>query len=451
MDSASNLEASDSLLIIFTHASAGVKHLRLTDALYSYHSHSSQDTYPAIFGTHNLKVNFWQWIKNFNLFIRQIFEWLQRSFLRDIATLYYQKWLRCRTQRIYHQLSILFDQHLEQPKKVVLVSTHYGLSHQLAAVKNRLEREKNIRIYLVVQVPDASFHPIWLVPKADLILVPDNETKHKLAVYRAQKKIRPINIDVCPYPFHQDFLTNLSRDEFRLRRKQLNPKYEAKLNIALPISGGIVDFQYFVNLFEYLEQQPLKFQLSLAARFNRAARDFIFNFINKNYVQIYPSRTDHQLVNDYLRLYLSEIIGLEISQPNEQAFKVLLDPVQRGGSIMLFSQPIGQRERDNLSFIRRWNFIPTEVEQEQLWNLAQQQQPIAQDLLTKARSWRGLQLPTDPQQAAQFIVWFYLQQGFLQMLRYLPDLEQNKREINDQGAAIFWQKLQNLVGEDLNL
>jgi hypothetical protein len=51
------------------------------------------------------------------------------------------------------------------------VCTHFGLAHKLAAIKEKLQKEKQVRMVLVVFVSDDTFQHIWYIDGADLLVV----------------------------------------------------------------------------------------------------------------------------------------------------------------------------------------------------------------------------------------------------------------------------------------
>lgn len=444
MDIGFNVLNQSSVLIIFTYAPAGLGHLRVTDALQAA---KPVKTNSLIFGSHDTAITWLHRITSSNLWLRRLMEWIQRDTPQYVFTRIYRWWLRCRANKLYDQFSILLDQYLEKPKKVLIISTHFGLAHQLAVIKKRIEEEYEIDLHLVVQVTDATAQYIWLVPGADLTLVPDDKTKQELIDYRRNQGFRPMKIEVQPYPLNPILIKNLSREEFASKRTQLDPQLKFKINLALPISGAAVGLTFFSKLIKQFLYSPANYQIFLVSKFSRYTKNFILKFINLDSVSIYAGRSDSQVVNDYLLLYKTEVIALEITKPSEQAFKALLDPMQRGGAIMLFCEPVGRQEYDNLKFLQLHNLIPDDETQEEIWQLFSHKKHISQDLKKKVAYWRGIQLPKDPIQAANFIQWLYLEGVFAEMVRFRPDFETDRREVNDQGASIFWKRMHELLGE----
>jgi hypothetical protein len=372
-------------------------------------------------------------------------EWIQRGAPQDIFTFYYRRCLRLKIYNLYQQITILLDQYLETPEKVIIITTNFNLAQQLGAIKDQLEENKKTKIFLVIQVTDASPQHIWMVPEADLILVPNQRTKENLELYRSKKQFKPVKIEVSAYPLNRALVKNFSTEEFTSKQIQLDPRAKFRVNLLLSIPGSAVDLKYYSELIFFLKDSPIIFQTFVVSRYSSYTKKFNLSLVNEDFIQIYPGQTDQQTVADYLRLYLSEVISLEITKPTEQSFKVLLDPVQRGGVIMLFDKPIGTQERDNLEFMRSHDLIPDEQVQEKLWKLAESDQPPSEEILNRASFWRGIQLPENAKNAANFINWLYYQEVFLRMLRYKPNLENDRQEVNSLGSDLFWRKMSSLV------
>lgn len=441
-DSAQEPLTDDSLLIIFTYAPAGLGHLRVTDAL---HRALPQQVKPLILGAHDSRITWIHRVTSINPSLRKIMEWIQQGVPQEIFTIWYRNWLRTRNQSLYQQLSLLIDQHLKKPEQVTVVSTHFGLAHQLAEVKQQLEEDKQIKINLVVQVTDDTPQHIWFVPGADLIVVPSRETKKGLENYRQSQGFRPVKLKVLAYPVSPMLMRDFNSDEFQSKRQQLNPETNSKINFAIPISGAAVGLNYFKHLVDCLEEKNSGYQFFVISRFSTHTKKFLIELANKPTVQIYPAKEDHKVVNYYERVYAEDVISLEISKPSEQAFKVLLDPVQRGGAVMLFAEPVGRQEYDNLKFMRRHRLIPSEAIQQELYALAVQNKFIPGDLFELVRHWRGLLVPECPIKTAHYVDWLYRSKVFLEMLQYRPVKEIDIKEVNDQGAFLFWEQIRQLI------
>jgi hypothetical protein len=90
-------------------------------------------------------------------------------------------------------------------------------------------------------------------------------------------------------------------------------------------------------------------------------------------------------------------IALEVSKPSEQTIKALADPKKVGGSILLFTEPVGRQEYDNLDFLAKHHLIPTDKEMLLLCDQTQSNQ-----VREIAQKWRGIMLPYNAKEAAHF-------------------------------------------------
>lgn len=136
--------------------------------------------------------------------------------------------------------------------------------------------------------------------------------------------------------------------------------------------------------------------------------------------------------------FLSKVFALEITKPSEQTFKVLLNPKQVGGVIMLFSQPVGRQEYDNLSFMRRFSLIPSEEEQYILDDMLKNKKydSVLSTFGEKARNWRGVVLPKDGNLAARMILRYKYSGLFKNMCFYSKKI--SSKELSDKGVTNFW-------------
>lgn len=128
---------------------------------------------------------------------------------------------------------------------------------------------------------------------------------------------------------------------------------------------------------------------------------------NLEFVYLYIGSSDRKVIENYQYVYDKNTISLEITKPSEQSFKALIEPTKENAPILLFSNPVGRQEVDNLDFLRRHQLIPSLTDEK---NLYLQKNEI--ELLKKAVKWRGIILPQHSKNAAEFIYWL-LKKGFL--------------------------------------
>ena len=91
----------------------------------------------------------------------------------------------------------------------------------------------------------------------------------------------------------------------------------------------------------------------------------------KAWVDLRVGKQDREVVDHYDVLLEKKIISLEVTKPSEQAFKGLLGTQSRGGVILLFSQPVGSQEYDNLDFLVRHSLVPSKETNLRLWRMAE--------------------------------------------------------------------------------
>ena len=118
-----------------------------------------------------------------------------------------------------------------------------------------------------------------------------------------------------------------------------------------------------------------------------------------------------------------------MTKPSEQAFKALISPNQVGGVILLFTNPVGRQEYDNLNFLKRHLLIPSDEDQKTLWRM-----PKTNDILKKAITWRGLRLPKNPEKSVNFLIWCIKNKIFEQMGKYT-------NKIQSDGVKRFWEEV----------
>ena len=245
-----------SLLTIFAYAPAGLGHLRVTDAL--YHGLPKEATTPLLLGSQDNTITYLHRLMSLNPIIRDLTTWAERGIAENITTHIYRNILRSQTDVLYKQMLTIIDERYTPPTKVLVVATHFGLAHQLAAIKERLEKEKSIKMILVVQVTDDSPHHIWCVPGADLIVVPSEKTKEGLEKY-AKKLGSKIEFVVNAYPISPNLSKPLSESREEQRLLQTDLSKQVSTQVIIPISGAAVQTDYFTKLVTELHKRSSRF------------------------------------------------------------------------------------------------------------------------------------------------------------------------------------------------
>ncbi|MHB8625321.1 MAG: glycosyltransferase family protein [Aggregatilineales bacterium] len=449
MNEPTNVLTQPSLMIVFAYAPAGLGHLRVTDAL--HHGLPAQVNNAILLRTQDASVSYLHHLSSIHPATRRVMEWLQHGEPEELFTRAYRRILRSNTKLLYEHMLSLIEERFEEPDTLLVVSTHFGLAHKLAALKEKLSQEKKIKIVLALQVTDDSPQRIWYVAGTDLIVVPSEPTKADLLGYGQREHLPPVRFEVLPYPVSPLLTGALSDEEYAQHLQQVAADGQADIQVAIPISGAAVGLPFFLQLIDALHTKSSRFRFQVVCKVSPYTQSFLQDLQTRSFVTLHTATTDREIVEKYERLYQATPVTLEVTKPSEQAFKALINPHQRGGAILLFSHPIGRQEYDNLQFMERHRLLPTSIEQLQCWEHATQNAPLRADesaLLNQALNWRGIRLP-DEAQAAANTIWWSLEQGlFSQMLKCSaapqPD-DPNPRELSSDGVNQFWQLVSSLL------
>lgn len=435
-----------SLLIVFATAPTGLGHLRVTDAL--YHG-LPKDTSALILGSQDRWLNYTHRIGSINPIIREVSTWGQSGLPEYIFSKIYRYILRSRTNNIYHQLITIINQRVERPETILVVATHFGLGHQIAAVKDKIFRETGLKIILIVQVTDDSPQQMWYVDGADLIFVPSEKTKDDLIRFGKNDLLPYVKFVVNPYPTSPFFNVYLDDILFSEKINQVDPENKSHIHLAIPISGAAVGTDFFLKIIQVLHGIQSRYFFHVVSKDAPYTWNFLHEISPYTFVFKYISNSDRQTIDLYDDLYKNNVISLEVTKPSEQAFKALLKPNQRGGPIMLFSNPIGRQEYDNLDFLRRFNFIPNTIKQKEIWKLATESINIShekvKELLDQCRIWRGFVLPQGSTDASSFIHWCLTNKIFFNMIKNYHAPNHDINQTAPTGVHDFWIKVTDLI------
>jgi hypothetical protein len=447
MSEAAHILTRKSLMIVFAYAPAGLGHLRVTDAL--YHGLPTEAD-PILLRSQDASTGYLHHLTSIHPALRAFFEWMQSGTPEELFTRMYRRFLRSSTKVLYEHMATLFDERFEVPDTVLVVATHFGLAHQLAAIKEKLGRAKNVKVILVLQVTDDSPQRIWYVAGADLIAVPSERTKAALMDYGKAAGLPPVQFEVLAYPVNPHLNMALTADEYEQRIQQVMAHGQAEIQVVIPVSGAAVGLSFSRQFIDELYRKSTRFRFQVVAKSSPYTQSFLRDLQTRPFVTLHTGTTDRETVEKYEQVYQNTVVTLEVTKPSEQAFKVLINPHRRGGALLLFSQPVGRQEYDNLRFLDRHRLLPTADEQQHLWETAAQNMHMnaeASPLFTQALMWRGVRLPDDPLAAANY-VWWSLQQGlFTQMFRYILMPQPNDpapREMMPDGVSEFWKTVSNL-------
>jgi hypothetical protein len=427
--------------LIFTYAPAGLGHLRVTDALY----HGLPEIVnPVVLGSRDKSIQTVHRITSLHPLARRVFEWLQSGPPSSWSSRVYRAYLRSGTGEVYEQLTSLIDQRMESPKEVLVVSTHFGLAHKLAAIKDKLQKEKQVEVFLAVIVTDDTFQHIWYVDGADLIVVPSHFIREKYVAYGKRLGVEE-RIEVLPYPLSQDLSGQLDSKGMTSKVNQLDAKGEEPIRVSIPISGAAVGTDYFLELAGGLRQKSERFVFYVVSKDAPYTRSFLSEIEGKSWIDVHVAGVDREVVDAYDDLFEERVISLEVTKPSEQAFKALLGTRLRGGVLLLFSEPVGKQEFDNMDFLQRHFLVPSMQTNAQLWEMAENNAAIDDvartQLLDEAATWRGVRLPKDSQKAAEFI-WWMLTAGILSQMmtcKANPHVrDEHPEELGPDGVTKFW-------------
>jgi len=431
----------DSSLTVFAYAVAGLGHLRVTDALYDGMPSGNR---AIILDSLDKSLEDIHRFTSTHLAARSLMDWLQAGPLSLTFAHLYRFSLRSRPQKTYNQVRTILSSAKHNPKKLLFIATHFGLAHQLAAVKQKLEIDFNTQISLVVVVTDDTFHPIWYVKGADLIVVPSLKTKQRFINYSCFIGDH-VPIKVLSYPVSPALSLSLNSKQIKDKVNQTIPEQKDHIHVLIPISGAAVGTQYFLRLIDTLKSFSPRYFFHVVSKSAPYTHTFLSRLVKRESVELAVSPVDREVVDLYDRLFRKEVFSLEITKPSEQAFKALLQPVSRGGVILLLSEPVGPQEKDNLDFLVRHLLVPTPSLNHKLWQMAEEGVRLdtrTDPLFSSACTWRGICLPENPFQSARFIHWMLNQRLFYHMLlcKNLPDKsDPHPEELGTDGVKQFWQ------------
>lgn len=438
-----------STLVIFAYSPTGLGHLRVTDALYEG---LPETVTPILLGSQDKAIGALHRFMSIHPITRAIFEWGQQGWMQYFATFIYIFILHSRTKLLYQQLLTIIDERLIIPDTIVVVATHFGLAHQLAHIKERMEKKKSIRILLFVQVTDDSPQPIWYIPGADMTFVPSHHTKEKLEHFQKRFHFPKAPMTVTPYPVSPSFSEKLSTEHHQNRIEQVHAESKAYIHIALPVPGAAVGTGFLTKLIDLLHKKSNRFVFHVIAKQAPYTKQFLTTMLDHPYVKLHISAHARETVNNYEKLYDEYIISLEVTKPSEQAFKALLHPSQKGGSLLLFAHPVGVQELDNIAFLRRHHLLPTEGVQTLLFEKAEKNITLdsvfGRELLKVARTWRGMMLPFHSLQSSHFITWCMKEGVFTEMMHFNKQQHStdfHPDELEDTGVAQFWRHTAEIV------
>jgi hypothetical protein len=428
-----------SLLIVFLYEPMGLGHLRVTKALYE----GLPEGIPHIMlGADDATGNYFHRFSSSYPLAKQIMERMQYGLGEHLATIGYRLLCKIISYKFHSNLKILLKEQITAPKTVLVVATHPGPGLQFAAIKKQFTREEHIKTFLVVQVTDDSPQRPWDIPGADIIFSPSDETSKILAQYHHHEHAPTVQFITSAYPIAPIFAQPLTKEFFEKRLSQADYTRDASIHVAIPISGAAVGLNFHKNFMHSLSALSQRFTFHIVAKKSPFTEPFL-EYVNRHdNMDIQTSTHDRDVITMYEQLYCNEIIALEVTKPSEQTFKALTDPKKRGGSILLFADPVGRQEYDNINFLHKHHLLPSDTEMLDLCT----DKPNETTIISAAK-WRGLILPHDPEEAAQF-TYSCLKHGiFKRMMTYQPPGvgSHEYNEVNPYGVGTFWKMVSYIL------
>lgn len=424
-------------VIVFAYAPAGLGHLRVTKAL---RMGLPSEINPILLPDSTSSIKTVHRLTSINRLGRKIMEWSQYGWTEELFTRLYRRLLIRDAAHLENKILDVLKQQVELPTTLLLISTHFGIAHQVSAIKKSIAHRGNVRVVLIVQVTDDSPQKLWYVPHADLIFVPSEQTRLELLRYKRNEHLAESKIVVTPYPVSPLLTEKLSGNELDAKEAQSQTDSNRRIHISVPLSGAQVGMTYASSLMHMLHHTNERFHFHIIGKRTMFSELYLTSWNGKSYATTYQSHSDRQIVDLYEEAFHETVFLAEITKPSEQTFKALIHPDKRGGVILLFTEPVGRQEYDNLDFLRRHGIIPNEQEQNELYDVCRSQQhTLSTQQIDQFKRWRGLCLPADPKDAAMFIAWIHTIHAFEQMLKYKPTDTSN--EISDTGVKQFWDRV----------
>ena len=428
---------SEKVLLVLTTSPAGLGHLRVMNAL---KRGLPFETNLEEVGIVDKEMQVVHRVTSVNPQLRSLMEFVQNNpMVEGGFTRIYRSILRRKPEAALHQLNDILKRQRPRPETVVILCTHFGLAHQLAMVKEELAKTMAVKVILAVVVTDDSPQLLWAVPGVDVEFVPSPTTRAQLMYYLEKITPKLPEVVVVPYPVDPRLNDGLSDKEWILREKQLTKDSVLPLKVMVPVSGAAVQLSFLKELLVALPHDGTV-EPTVVARESSSTHEFLDWCQDDNQIKVMAHWFDRRVVEIYEQEMEQEVYGVEVTKPSEQAFKVLLSPKKRGGVIMLFSEPVGRQEEDNLMFMRRHNLLPSLEEQKQIqeWTVGSGQ--LDAKILDRARSWRGLMLPIEGGMAGRVIMQ-YRESGLLAAIASFSGYMPGHEELSGEGVKRIWEKL----------
>jgi hypothetical protein len=408
-------------LMIFTYAPAGLGHLRVTDALVE--SRPEKTPY-VLLGSIDRFMTWAHRFTSINPIGKYIFLKSQYGLAEDIFTSVYRKFLVMTSGPLYKQVKDIIIRNPGRDE-VWVVATHFGMAHQIGAIKQKLILETGRTVKLIVQITDDTSQHIWCVRGADLTFAPSQYVKGQFETYAKNNNIE-FKCEVIPYPI-SSLLTGVLPKEMGDRHNVFSEN-AGTIRMAIPISGAAVGLNYLTTLVKELGNMSKRFEFWVLVKKTPFTELFISSISRLPRVNVLIGKNDNEMITLYELLYEKNLIHLEVTKPSEQSFKAILSPDRIGGSLLLFSSPVGRQETDNMEFLERHGLL------------------LSSGLENYPRA---IKLSEKPMEAAKFIMGSVESGLFAKMTSsdfQFTDVTKTSGEVGADGAQQFWEKSQKLLG-----
>lgn len=435
--------SSDRLLVIFAQSPTGLGHLRVTEAL----CEALPKSVKGILLNSQIKTEvFLHGITGSIPIFTKILEYAQDGWLEEALLPVMNAYFRSGLATVEKQLETILNMEYTKPNTLLIVATHYGLAHQIGTIKKTFEKKNNIRIILIVVVTDDSPQKLWVAPGVHMTFVPSEITRKKLQDFAAKHiSLRGNSFVVSPYIISPGINKRLPTDGLKTRMFQYDSSNAHAPVFSIPVSGAAAQLDYLQTVVRNISNDLQGTQFHIVTHISQKTNGFLRSIQDIPHISVSSSESRRETILLYEYMFTKIVVGFEITKPSEQAFKAMISPEKIGGVILLFSEPIGRQEHDNLAFLRRHGLIPAIEDQKSLWTMGVNPGNITlqTDMRKKAVRWRGIMLPSDPALASLCItVW--KQSGIFQAMGNFAGLPQNK-ELSPDGAKMFWNHVARFI------
>ena len=431
---------SSDTLIVFTSSPTGLGHIRVMDALID--GLAPGNDYATI-GVADINASKIHALGSRVPIALKVTEFIQNHFIAEsIITKIYQKYFSTRTSGLIQELAKV-RQEFPNKTKWIIVSTHFAHAYPVVAVKKKLGERLGVEIFNVLIVTDDSPQRVWTVDGSDIIFVPSELTEAVLR--RLLPKDTKTTVETVSFPISPRLKVKLTEDELELLENQLDPAKDYPLHINIPVSGAAVQLEFLKTVINSLSQG--QFVFTVIGQLTTYTKDFFEKLKTVARVQINTSLSAQETVKYYESAFFqASRPACEITKPSEQAFKAILKPNEKGGVILLLSDPVGRQEYDNLKFLIRHELLADTQTQKELEDYLVEQGEIPQSqkntIHYNASHWRALKLPANPARTAAFIINAKKTGLLYSMLSYVPE---TKRDLTSDGVEQIWNSISQML------